>query len=357
MLFSKKKETLPPTDDAQQELLSLLRDIQARLARIEAHLGLRSEPLPEPDPDGTNPRLQLPVLLEQLFLGALPTPAQIASAWTTNHVDAQIAAPVGLDESGKICCLDVSDRGHGPHGMLLSPSLTGSAGLCSLLLLGLGARYSPRELRFIRVRAAEGGGCKSPTDDLPHTLATYSADSAESLNALLDYLQAELRSRQRLLQTADAPYILDYMQKSRADEALPLLPWLVLAVDDITGLSARFPEQCAKLFLLVRVSRSLGLSFIAADCRQEQPSDQLLSMCRFKLCAGAADADTAYDTLHRGDLQLSADCDEAALLVGTCVQPLRLPLYGAADACKINFRALERLAEGICAAGRISETI
>ncbi|HEU5144021.1 MAG TPA: FtsK/SpoIIIE domain-containing protein, partial [Dermatophilaceae bacterium] len=186
-------------------------------------------------------------------------PAMLASHWSTP--ERPRTALLGRSASGPYAVDLLAD---GPHALVGGTTGAGKSELLQTLVAGLAVAHHPEELAFVLVDY-KGGSAFKDCARLPHTLGVVTDLDEHLSSRALTSLGAELKRRERILAEHSAKDLADYA-RSRSATA-PLLPRLVLVVDEFKMLADELPHFVDGLVRLAAVGRSLGVHLVLATQR------------------------------------------------------------------------------------------
>lgn len=184
----------------------------------------------------------------------------------------RLRVPIGFKPTGGIVQLDLksnTEGGVGPHGMVIGPTGSGRTGFLKNMILNLMITHSPELVNFFIVDY-KGESTFSDLEGTPHLAAHVgNLEEHESLiDRMRDSLLGELDRRERIFHQAQARYPKediknhsDYMRlraKNWRDFQLPVLPVLLVIVEEFTELLAARPELAKVFVRFNRQARSLG---------------------------------------------------------------------------------------------------
>lgn len=153
---------------------------------------------------------------------------------------------------------------HGPHFLVAGTTGSGKSELLRSMVLGLSLDYGPDELAFMLVDF-KGGATLGPLARLPHVQSFVSDLDAAAARRVLDQLSAELRRREKLFAEAGANDHSSYLRAR--DDRLPLLPALVVVIDEFRVFSIELPGALENIVQLATVGRSLGIHLVLSTQR------------------------------------------------------------------------------------------
>lgn len=207
----------------------------------------------------------------------------LENRWRESKVYQSMAAPIGISKTG-IVTLNLSDKAHGPHGLVAGTTGSGKSELLQTYILSMCTLYHPYEVAFLIIDF-KGGGMVNQFSDLPHLLGAITNIDGKAINRSLRSIKAELQKRQRLFAEAEVNHIDKYIQRFRAGEVTIPLPHLIVIVDEFAELKAEQPDFMKELISTARIGRSLGVHLILATQKPSgQVNEQIWSNSRFKLC-------------------------------------------------------------------------
>lgn len=261
----------------------------------------------------------------------------IESHWDNNNSAKSLAAPIGVMAGGDVFNLDLHESYHGCHGLVAGTTGSGKSEFLQAFILSLAVNYSPKEVAFVLVDF-KGGDMARPfmpkpfAPALPHLAATISNLSGNTLYRALVSLEAEIKSRQRIINEAAAKLGVDkldinsyhkYYKGGRLDAPLP---HLIIIIDEFAQLKTQQPEFLAQLINVAQVGRSLGIHLILATQKPSGIVDpQIMSNSRFKVCLKVADKQDSIDMINKLDSAMIKNPGRLYLQVGydevyECVQ-------------------------------------
>jgi len=250
---------------------------------------------------------------------------------------------LGRDVSGNPVYADLARM---PHLLVAGSTGTGKTIFLNSLITSLIYRNSPEILRFILIDPKR---VEFPVyNDLPHLLCPVIFDAQKTVNALR-WLVEEMERRFNTLAKAKARDITSYNEIVRrstnyevgrneeknlqtSDFELPLMPYIVLVVDELADLmAARGREVEAGIVRIAQMARAVGIHLVVAT---QRPSVEVItglikanitSRVTFQV-ASQVDSRTVLDMagaeklLGRGDLLfISAEIAKPKRIQGACV--------------------------------------
>ncbi|MGL3805826.1 FtsK/SpoIIIE domain-containing protein [Paeniglutamicibacter sp. R2-26] len=153
---------------------------------------------------------------------------------------------------------------HGPHLVVAGTTGSGKSELLRTLVLGLAREHGPHELAFMLVDF-KGGATLAPLAGLPHVQNLVSDLDTAAARRVMEQLACELRRRERLLAAHQATDFAGYREaRTGAD---PLLPALVVVVDEFRVLATELPGALEQVVQVATVGRSLGIHLVISTQR------------------------------------------------------------------------------------------
>ena len=186
-----------------------------------------------------------------------------SSRWAAGRVSQGLAVPVGRGARGNRLLDFQTD---GPHLLLAGTTGAGKSELLRSLTVALALSYPPDRINFLFVDFKGGSGL-GPLTGLPHCVGMLTDLTSQELERSLVSLRAEIRLRERLLASVQAPDLASY-RASQAGEDSPL-PHLFLVIDEFRMLVEEAPEALRELMRIAAIGRSLGIHLIMATQRPQ----------------------------------------------------------------------------------------
>ncbi|MBT2531859.1 FHA domain-containing protein [Arthrobacter sp. ISL-48] len=191
------------------------------------------------------------------------SPADTSSRWAASRLSQGLVVPVGQGTDGKRV-LDLQTDG--PHLLVAGTTGSGKSELLRSLTLALALSYPPDRINFLFVDF-KGGSCLGPLTGLPHGVGIITDLTSHELERSLTSLRAEIRLREELLASVQAPDLTSY-RASPVGQDTPL-PHLVLVIDEFRMLVEDAPEALRELMRIAAIGRSLGIHLIMATQRPQ----------------------------------------------------------------------------------------
>lgn len=201
----------------------------------------------------------------------------------------QLTFPIGLTSRGgrlEVAYLTLlPDEVFGkkiPHGLgayhtiLIGTTGSGKSEFMKSLVLGAAVRYPPSLLNFFFMDF-KGGAAFGIYENLPHVSGAVTNLRPELVERGLDSIVTEIERRQRTFESARrAKDIWEYNYRAKPPDA-PLMPHLILFLDEFARGLRDFPRLREPLDLLVRQGRSLGMYLVLANQDVNAEVERLLS--------------------------------------------------------------------------------
>ena len=191
--------------------------------------------------------------------GLVPTdPEQVIQTWAES--DTGLAAPIGHSVAGGLAFDLVSD---GPHLLIAGTTGSGKSELLRTLVLSIAVHHSPNAVNFLFIDF-KGGAALRILSELPHAVGLLTDLSATTVARALRALRAEIKRRETLFALHLVGDIRDW-----PDDHRPVLPRLVLVIDEFRMLVDDVPGAMADLMRIATLGRSLGVHLIMATQRPQ----------------------------------------------------------------------------------------
>ena len=222
--------------------------------------------------------------------------------WTRNRAYEGLRSIIGLGAGSQQFVLDISDKAHGPHGLVAGTTGSGKSVMLQTYILSLALNYHPDQIRFILVDY-KGGGMADAFRNLPHV--TGIIDNLQTGNTIaraLASIQGEIHRREHIFREADVNNIDDYIRFYYDDPTQERLPHLIIIVDEFAELKADQPDFMRELISASRVGRSLGVHLILSTQKPSNSvSDEIWANSNFKICLRVQSRSDSMEMLHRPD--------------------------------------------------------
>jgi S-DNA-T family DNA segregation ATPase FtsK/SpoIIIE len=214
--------------------------------------------------------------------------------------------PIGNDSFSSQLMFDLSERAHGPHGVVGGTTGSGKSELLQTLVASLALEHHPYLVNFLLIDY-KGGATFNIFRDLPHTVGIITnLNVIEALRAL-EAIKAENRRRQQFLADRNAEDITEYHRRlGRVGGHIPPdwdpLPHLVIIIDEFAELTTDLPNFLDELVATVRVGRSLGMHLILATQRPAgHVTPEMNANLNFRLSLRVQDPEESRELIRRPD--------------------------------------------------------
>lgn len=171
-----------------------------------------------------------------------------------------VAVP-GIGHEGN---LEIDLHEEGPHFAVVGTTGAGKSEFLRSFVLSLAARYVPTSLAIMLIDF-KGGALENDLSSLPHSVGMVTNLDSRDVTRLVDFLNAELRRRQRLL----APYGGEYTKFIESNPGG--LPRLLVVIDEyasflgeVDGDRTAGDDRETAVISLAQRGRSLGVHMIIA---------------------------------------------------------------------------------------------
>lgn len=224
----------------------------------------------------------------------------ICRNWNENHAWKNINSTLGFKSGGVPFVLDISDKNHGPHGLIAGTTGAGKSVLLQSFILSLALNYSPSEVQFILIDY-KGGGTSEDFRDLPHAAGVIDSLQGErTIFRALASIQGEIKRREAIFKEAGVNNIDDYMKLFNADPNEPTLGHVIIIVDEFAELKKEQPDFMRELVSAARVGRSLGMHLVLATQKPgNSVSEEIDANTRFRICLRVASRSDSTEMLKR----------------------------------------------------------
>lgn len=199
-------------------------------------------------------------LLDVLDLDS-PTNEAVAARWALDP--ASTSAVVGESLDGPFA-IDI--RSDGPHGLIAGTTGSGKSELLQTIVASLAVANTPDWMTFVLVDY-KGGAAFKDCVGLPHTVGMVTDLDSHLVERALASLGAELAFRERVLSEAGAKDLEDYVEQRERQTSLPVLPRLLIVIDEFASLVRELPDFVEGLVNIAQRGRSLGIHLLLATQR------------------------------------------------------------------------------------------
>ncbi len=222
--------------------------------------------------------------------------------WTENHTYDGLRSTIGYSTGSRPFVLDISDKYHGPHGLIAGTTGSGKSVMLQTYILSLALNYGPNQVQFILIDY-KGGGMADAFRNLPHVAGIIdNLQGARVINRALASLNGEIHRRERIFKMLNVNNINDYTRQYGDDPNEIKLPHLIIIVDEFAELKSDQPDFMRELVSASRVGRSLGIHLILATQKPSSSvSDEIWSNSRFHLCLRVQTRSDSMEMLKRPD--------------------------------------------------------
>lgn len=222
--------------------------------------------------------------------------------WNENHVYEGLRSTIGLRAGSQPFVLDISDKCHGPHGLVAGTTGSGKSVMLQTYILSLAVNYHPDQIRFILIDY-KGGGMADAFRELPHVTGIIdNLQTGNTISRALASIQGEIHRREKIFRESGVSNIDDYNRFYYDDPAEERLPHLIIIVDEFAELKEDQSDFMQELVSASRVGRSLGLHLILSTQKPSNSvSDEIWANSNFRICLRVQNRSDSMEMLHRPD--------------------------------------------------------
>ncbi|HNW87243.1 MAG TPA: type VII secretion protein EssC [Candidatus Limiplasma sp.] len=223
-------------------------------------------------------------------------------SWNERHAFEGLESTIGLRAGAQPFILDISDKKHGPHGLVAGTTGSGKSVMLQTYILSLATRYHPRDVQFILIDY-KGGGMSDAFQGLPHVAGTIdNLQGIRMIRRALASVQGEIRRREAIFKAVGVSNVDDYMRQYQTDPQLEPLSHLIIIIDEFAELKKEQPDFMRELISASRVGRSVGIHLILATQKPgNSVDDEIWSNARFRICLRVQNRSDSLDMLKRPD--------------------------------------------------------
>ena len=175
---------------------------------------------------------------------------------------AKLPFAMGKDISGKAY---VSDLASMPHLLVAGTTGSGKSVAVNTLICSIVYNSPPEEVKFVMVdpKMVE----LSIYEDIPHLAAPVVTDARKAANVLKNVVE-EMENRYSVLASMKVRNIDSYNQKAQTDSELPLMPYLVVIVDEFADLMLVAGKEVEQSIIrIAQMARAVGIHLVLATQR------------------------------------------------------------------------------------------
>lgn len=222
--------------------------------------------------------------------------------WNENKAYEGLKSTIGLASGSRPFVLDISEKLHGPHGLVAGTTGSGKSVMLQTYILSLMLNYSPKQVQFVLIDY-KGGGMADAFKDMPHIVGLIdNLQSDRIIYRALSSIQGEIRRREEIFRRCGVNNIDDYIRQFNNDPDEEPLAHLIIIADEFAELKQDQPDFMHELVSASRVGRSVGIHLILAT---QKPSnsvdDEIWSNTRFRVCLRVQGRGDSMDMLKRPD--------------------------------------------------------
>lgn len=226
---------------------------------------------------------------------------KIYQRWRKGRTFESMKVPIGKKSGDRLCCLDLHEKYHGPHGLIAGTTGAGKSEMIQTFILSLALNFSPQDIAFLLIDY-KGGGMANLFEKLPHLAGKITNLSGNQVGRVLVSIGSEVKRRQKLLQEHQCNHIHAYTRLVKHGEHLEPLQHLIIIVDEFAELKKEEPEFMDQLISVAQLGRSLGVHLILATQKPSGTVDEKIwSNSRFRICLKVQDEKDSMEVLKTED--------------------------------------------------------
>lgn len=252
----------------------------------------------------------------QMYQVRTPEELRILERWRKNRTYHSMRVPIGQKSGGTLCCLDIHEKYHGPHGLIAGTTGSGKSETLQTWLLSLAVNFSPEDINFFIIDF-KGGGMANLFEDLPHLAGKISNLSGNQIHRAMISIKSENRRRQKLFSEYGVNHINQYTKLYKNQEAPEPIPHLLIIIDEFAELKKEQPDFMRELISVAQVGRSLGVHLILST---QKPGgtvdDNIRSNSKFRLCLRVENRQDSMDMIEKPDAAFLTQAGRCYLRVG-----------------------------------------
>jgi S-DNA-T family DNA segregation ATPase FtsK/SpoIIIE len=275
----------------------------AGLSRVNAHdAAAAAAHLIDPEIEGESTAIPQAVSLMDLLgvddYDSDAIAACLVAQWQGVGRQPAPCTPIGVAADGMV---EIDLAADGPHALLAGTTGAGKSELLRSMVIGLATRLRPDEINFVLIDY-KGGATFDACVDLPHVVGLVTDLDDRLGSRALRSMDAELRRREGLLRDAGASDLDTFRSMAARSSArpasLPVLPRLVVVIDEFATLAVQQPEFIGALLGIAQRGRSLGVHLVLATQRPGGViSDDIRANTNLRIALRVQDAADSNDVI------------------------------------------------------------
>jgi len=177
-------------------------------------------------------------------------------------LSSSLTIALGRDVSGEAVFAALDSM---PHLLVAGATGAGKSVILNVFITTLLYLNSPRNLRFILIDPKRVEF--SMYEGIPHLLAPVVVDTKKAMG-VLKWAIGEMEHRYEMLEAAGVRDIKGYNEKAKKQPDLLHLPYIVLIIDEMADLMAKFKREVeGSIVRLAQMARAVGIHLIASTQR------------------------------------------------------------------------------------------
>jgi len=233
-----------------------------------------------------------------------------------NKTYENISAIIGAKAGNNKQILDLNEKFHGPHGLIVGTTGSGKSELLKTLILSLAVNYSPDMVNFFLIDY-KGGAMSRAFEKLPHVVGSISNLSSDLLVRAMLTIKSENKKRQIIFAKTRVSHIDEYTKLYEKGFVHLKIPHLFVVIDEFAMLKKENPEFINELISVARIGRSLGVHLILATQSGRNVIDEnIISNSRFKIALKMQNESESINVLGKKDAAYLTENGRAILKAG-----------------------------------------
>ena len=205
---------------------------------------------------------------------------------------------LGINDDNEQIEIDLSEKGHGPHGLIAGSTGSGKSELMASLLMQLVLKNGPNRVQMLLIDF-KGGALGNIFKHFDHFKGMVTNLEKKDIKRFLICMDQIIDTRQLQLAAFQKEYPTLPNHVDTYNLYKDPISHLFIVVDELAQLKSHYPEVLTKLKEIARIGRSLGIHLLLST---QKPvgvvDDQIWANSTFQICLKVANIQDSREILH-----------------------------------------------------------